>query len=102
MAKPRNTVTSSTSKLLDWESRLAVWILYLVAVSLSAVLLLSWSDEETVATTWEDTWRPERWSQGWTWCLCACAISTLTVFITGEEVVKKTYCMCMGDLLTIY
>lgn len=77
---------SESSQGVDWVSRLGVWIFYLVWVSLTVVLLLSWWGDEAATchdATWPDMWQL-RDRPGWTWCLYACTITIVTVFITGE------------------
>jgi hypothetical protein len=75
--------------MVEWQNRLAVWLLYFTAASLVLVLLFStWThDEDALAVTcqdmWDEIWPPERHGQGWLWCLFTCALTSAVVFVTG-------------------
>ncbi len=95
LASTKSSMDSTYAKKQDLQSRLGVWIFYLVAGSLAAVLLVSTGDKELMGRTWRDTWlTAQRSNPGWTWCLYTCALSTVTVFITGiSGEMLGMYCM---------
>ncbi len=80
----------TSQKLSDWQSRWSIWILYLVAGSMTVILLHSATELNAVtigtSVTWPDMWMLLKESDipGWSWCLATCVISTLTVFVTGK------------------
>jgi len=81
---------STSQKLLDWQSRWSIWILYLVAGSMTLILFHSATELNAVTIGTSVTWPDMRmlWKEndvpGWSWCLATCVLSTLTVFITGK------------------